>query len=255
MEAPMCGRYSLTLPPQEIREFLGFLEQPNFPPRYNIAPTQPIAIVRLVSGVRSFTLVRWGLLPSWVKDPKDIPTLINARSETAATKPAFRAAMRRRRCLIPADGFYEWQKTQHGRKVPHLIHRPGGAPFAFAGLWESWMGADGSELDTAAIMTTAANDYLRPLHDRMPVVVLPEDFDRWLDAEDNPPDKIADLLHPAPEDYFEAFPISTRVNSVANDDADIQTPLAEATTPPVEERKPEKKKAEDDKGGGQMSLL
>ncbi|MEJ8571687.1 SOS response-associated peptidase [Microbaculum marinum] len=250
----MCGRYALTLPPQAVREFMGFLELPNFPPRYNIAPTQPIAVVRLSSGARSFTLMRWGLLPSWVKDPKDFPTLINARSEGAAAKPAFRAAMRRRRCLIPADGFYEWQKTHNGRKVPHLIRRPGGAPFAFAGLWESWMGADGSEIDTATIMTTAANDHLRPLHDRMPVIVMPDDFDRWLDATDRPADDVADLLRAAPEDYFEAFPISTRVNSVANDDADIQAPLAEPTTPPAEERKPQPKKA---KGGdgGQMSLL
>jgi len=249
----MCGRYSLTLPPQEIRAFMGFTEQPNFPPRYNIAPTQPIAIVRLVSGARSFTLMRWGLLPSWVKDPKDFPTLINARGESAATKPAFRAAMRRRRCLIPADGFYEWQKSGKGRKIPHLIRRPDGGPFAFAGLWETWMGATGEELDTAAIVTTDANERLTPLHDRMPVVVMPEDFDRWLDADANPPADVAGLLRPAPEDYFEAFPISTRVNSVANDDAEIQAPLAEDSTPPAEERKPEKKRKKGD--DGQMSLL
>lgn len=249
----MCGRYSLTLPPQEIRAFMGFLEQPNFPPRYNIAPTQPIAVVQLVSGARAFTLMRWGLLPSWVKDPGDFPTLINARGETAATKPAFRAAMRRRRCLIPADGFYEWQKTRHGRKVPHLIHRPDGGPFAFAGLWETWMGASGEELDTAAIVTTNANERLTPLHDRMPVVIMPGDFDRWLDADTHPPADVADLLVPAPEDYFTAFPISTRVNSVANDDAEIQLPLAEESTPPVEEHKPEKKKIRGD--DGQMNLL
>jgi putative SOS response-associated peptidase YedK len=250
----MCGRYSLSLPPQEIRAFLGFTEQPNFPARYNIAPTQPIAVVRLDNARRAFTLMRWGLLPSWVKDPKDFPTLINARSEGIAAKPAFRAAMRRRRCLIPADGFYEWQKSDKGRKVPHLIRRPDHGPFAFAGLWETWMGGDGGEIDTATIITTDANEKLEPLHGRMPVVVRPEDFDRWLDAEANPPADVADILKAAPEDYFEAFPISTRVNSVANDDADIQTPLAAETTPPAEKRKPVTK-VKGDKGGGQMSLL
>jgi len=251
----MCGRYSLTLPPQEVRAFFGFPEQPNYPPRYNIAPTQPIAVVRLVNGTRSFALMRWGLWPSWLKDPKDFPTLINARGDTVATKPAFRGAMRHRRCLIPADGFYEWQKTDKGRKVPHLIRRPDRGPFAFAGLWETWLGADGSEIDTAAIVTTDANETLMPLHNRMPVVVRPGDFDRWLDAADNRPADVADIIRPAPEDFFEAFPISTRVNSVANDDADIQTPLAEDTTPPAEKREPAPKKKKKDDGGGQMSLL
>ncbi|WP_436642985.1 SOS response-associated peptidase [Microbaculum sp. FT89] len=252
----MCGRYSLSLPPQEIRAFFGFPEQPNYPPRYNIAPTQPIAVVRLVHGQRSFALMRWGLLPSWLKDPKGFPTLINARGDTVATKPAFRGAMRHHRCLIPADGFYEWQKTDLGRKVPHLIRRPDRGPFAFAGLWETWLGADGSELDTATIVTTDANKTLMPLHDRMPVVVQPRDFDRWLDAEANAPKDVADILEPAPEDYFEAFPISTRVNSVANDDPAIQTPLAEATTPPAETRQaPKKPTKKADKDDGQMNLL
>jgi putative SOS response-associated peptidase YedK len=254
VQTPMCGRYALTLPPEAVRAFFGFPEQPNYPPRYNIAPTQPIAVVRLVSGQRSFALMRWGLLPSWLKDPKDFPTLINARGDSAATKPAFRGAMRHRRCLVPADGFYEWQKSEKGRKVPHLIRRPDGGPFAFAGLWETWLGADGSEVDTAAIVTTDANRTLHPIHDRMPVIVQPADFDRWLDAEHVPPADVADVIRPAADDFFEAFPISTRVNSVANDDADIQGPLAEETTPPAGKREPEKKKKKGD-GGGQMSLL
>lgn len=250
----MCGRYSLSLTPQVVRAFLGFEEQPNYPPRYNIAPTQPIAVVRLAHGVRSFALMRWGLLPHWVKDPKDFPTLINARGDTAATKPAFRGAMRHRRCLVPADGFYEWQKTDRGLKVPHLIRRPDRGPFAFAGLWETWMGADGSEIDTAAIVTTEANRRLQPLHDRMPVIVTPEDFDRWLDAGHVPPADVADLIRPAPEDFFEAFPISTRVNSVANDDEAIQAPLAEETTPPAQKREPAGKKPKG-VGGDQLDLL
>ncbi len=250
----MCGRFSLTVPPEEIREFLGFPEQPNFPPRYNIAPTQPIAVVMRGADGRHFTLMRWGLWPSWVKDPKDFPTLINARGESVAVKPAFRAAMRRRRCLIPADGFYEWQASGKGQKIPHLIRRPDGGPFAFAGLWETWLGAAGEEIDTATIVTTTANEKLKPLHARMPVVVAPEDFARWLDADANPPDAVADIIRPAQGDFFEAFPISTRVNSVANDDPDIQAPLAEAATPPVEPRKkpPARKKKSDD---DQMTLL
>lgn len=258
----MCGRFVLTSPPQEIRVFMGFGEQPNFPPRYNIAPTQPVAVVRLVQGERSFALMRWGLLPSWVKDIKAFPTLINARGDGVATKPAFRSAMRRRRCLVPADGFYEWQKTEKGRKVPHFIHRPAGGPFAFAGLWETWTGPDGEELDTTAIVTTDANQRLAPLHDRMPVVIGPEDFDRWLDTEANPPDTVADLLAPAPDDFFTAYPISTRVNSVANDDPGLLEPLADAETPPPAppaRSRPARNSGGDagdgGSGGGQMSLL
>ncbi len=152
----MCGRYTLTASPEALRTLFRYEEQPNFPPRYNIAPTQPIPIVRLVDGKRHFALVRWGLLPSWVKDPKTFTLLINARGKSAAEKPAFRAAMKRRRCLIPADGFYEWQKAGD-RKRPFYVRAKSGAPLAFAGLWETWTGPNGEELETAAIVTTRAN--------------------------------------------------------------------------------------------------
>nr|WP_245499773.1 SOS response-associated peptidase [Tepidamorphus gemmatus] len=256
LETPMCGRFVLTSPPQEIRVFLGFGEQPNFPPRYNIAPTQPVAVVRLDQGARSFALMRWGLLPSWVKDVKAFPTLINARAEGVATRPAFRAAMRRRRCLVPANGFYEWQKTDKGRKLPYFIHRAGGGPFAFAGLWETWTGPDGEQLDTTAIVTTRANRRLAPLHDRMPVVIEPHNFDRWLDAAANPPETVTDLLVPAPDDVFTAYPVSTRVNSVANDDPGLIEPLADPSTPPPTPpagKRPDRDPG--DGGGGQMRLL
>ena len=173
----MCGRYTVTATPEVLRALFGYPEQPNFPPRFNIAPTQPIAIVRLMDGKRQFALVRWGLLPSWVKDPKAFTLLINARGETVCEKPAFRAAMKRRRCLIPADGFYEWQAAA-GRKQPFYVRAKSGAPFAFAGLWETWEGPNGEELDTAAIVTTRANRALSPIHDRMPVVVPPEAFNK-----------------------------------------------------------------------------
>ena len=177
----MCGRYTVTSPPEALRTLFGYEEEPNFPPRYNVAPAQPIAIVRLVEDQRHFALVRWGLLPSWVKDPKTFALLINARGETVLEKPAFRAAMKRRRCLIPADGFYEWQE-EGGRKRPFFIHAKSGAPLAFAGLWETWIGPNGEELETAAIVTTRANRTLAPIHERMPVIVPPEAFDLWLDC-------------------------------------------------------------------------
>ncbi len=216
----MCGRYTLTSAPEAVRALFDYVEQPNFPARFNVAPTQPIPIVRLVNGKREFALVRWGLLPSWVKDPKAFSLLINARGETAAEKPAFRAAMKRRRCLIPADGFYEWMATG-ARKQPYFIHAKSGAPLAFAGLWETWSGPNGEELDSAAIVTTDANSTLRDLHDRMPVIVPPEAFDIWLGrASDEGKDDLAAaaaLIAPAPDDLLEAYPVSLDVNRVAND--------------------------------------
>jgi len=233
----MCGRYSITTPPDAVRAHFGYGEQPNFPPRYNIAPTQPIPIVRLEDGARHFALVRWGLIPSWVKDLKKLPMLINARAETAASKPSFRSAMRRRRCLIPADGFYEWQKRGKGAKQPYCIRQRGGGMFAFAGLWETWTGPEGEEIESAAIVTTDANQLLAPIHDRMPVILDPGDYAAWLDNEGTGPDEVQALLRPAPEEWLEAYPISTRVNRVANDDASVQE-LAEPEDPAAEPEDP-----------------
>jgi putative SOS response-associated peptidase YedK len=204
---------------------LRYIGKPNFPPRYNIAPTQPIAIVRLVDGVRQFVLVRWGFIPAWVKDPKTMSLMFNARGETAADKPAYRNAMKRRRCLVPADGFYEW-KRDGDRKRPYWVHPRAGGPIAFAGLWEAWMGPNGEEVETAAIVTTAANDTLRPLHDRMPVVVPPDAFDLWLDPNADP-QAAATLIAPAPNDLLEAYEVSGAVNRVANDDPSLLTPASE----------------------------
>ena len=215
----MCGRYTITSAPEAIRALFGYPEQPNFPPRYNVAPTQPIPIVRLVEGKRQFALVRWGLLPSWVKDPKAFTLLINARGESVIDKPAFRAAMKRRRCLIPADGFYEW-KAAAGRKQPYFMRLKSGAPMAFAGLWETWTGPDGEELETAAIVTTAANRTLRTIHERMPVIVPPDAFDLWLNCTDVDAQTAAALIVPAPENLLDAYEVSTAVNRVANDNAE-----------------------------------
>jgi putative SOS response-associated peptidase YedK len=183
-----------------------------------------------MDGKREFALMRWGLMPSWVKDPKTFTLLINARGETAAEKPAFRAAMKRRRCLIPADGFYEWQ-AGGARKQPYFIHAKSGAPLAFAGLWETWEGPNGEELDTAAIVTTAANRTLVPIHNRMPVIVPPEAFDLWLDCPHVDAKTAAALIAPAPDNLLEAYPISTAVNRTANDGPSLLAPLEEGAEP------------------------
>jgi putative SOS response-associated peptidase YedK len=239
----MCGRYTIIASPEALRALFGYAEQPNFPPRYNVAPTQPIPIVRLVDGKRHFSLVRWGLLPSWVKDPKKFTLLINARGESAAEKPAFRAAMKRRRCLIPADGFYEW-KVGGSHKQPYFIRGKSGEPFAFAGLWETWTGPNGEELETAAIVTTKANRLLEPIHDRMPAILAPDMFDLWLDSATVDAETAGAVIAPAPENFLEAYPISTEVNRVANDFPKLVSPLVVSAEPdPTPEPKPAAKRA------------
>ena len=249
----MCGRYTVTATPEAIRALFRYVEQPNFPSRYNIAPTQPIAVVRLVDGERHFALMRWGLLPSWVKDPKAFSLLINARGESVNEKPAFRNAMKRRRCLIPANGFYEW-KALPGRKQPFYIRSKSGEPVAFAGLWETWEGPNGEELDTAAIVTTRANRTLSPIHDRMPAVVPPEAFDLWLDCANVDATTAAALLAPAQEDLFEAYEISTAVNRTANDNPKVIEPFTASAEQPAKpqaaptKRRPKRVKSDDGQG-------
>lgn len=222
--APMCSRYSLTTVPQEVGEIFGTWNRPNFPPRYNIAPTQPVLIVRPNhKGERELVLVRWGLIPGWVKDPDSFSTLINARAESALDKPSFRAGLRHRRCLIPADGFYEWAGPK-GRKRPHFLRRRDNAPFAFAGLWEHWQGADGSEIETAVILTTAANGLIAPLHERMPAVLPPERFADWLDIRNVPAETAVTFLKPAPDDFLISEEVSPKVNDARNDASDIRLP-------------------------------
>src|SRR3982075_487847 len=177
----MRGRCVLPSPPAALRQIVGYIEQPNFPPRHNIAPTQPIPVVILENGIRHFRLMRWGLLPAWVKDVSKFALLINARAETVHEKPAFKNAIKRRRCLIPADGYYEWQASGR-RKRPHFIHRRDGQPFGLAGLAETWIGPNGEELDTVAIVTTPASADLAVLHPRVPVTIAADDFERWLDC-------------------------------------------------------------------------
>jgi putative SOS response-associated peptidase YedK len=223
----MCGRYVITSPPEALRRAFVYAEQPNFPPRYNIAPTQPIPVVTFEDGARHFRLMRWGLIPSWVKDPKTFSLLINARAESVTAKPAFRTAMRRRRCLVPADGFYEWQGVA-GAKRPFFIHPRAGGPIAFAGLFETWVGPNGEELDTVAIITTDATPDLAVLHDRMPVVIPPEAFDLWLDTARVDAATAAAMLVPPRRGFFVFHEVSRAVNRAANDDAMLIAPVGRA---------------------------
>ena len=221
----MCGRFSLTAEPDQVAELLGDIEIGDFPPRYNIAPTQPILVVGInAAGKRAATLARWGLMPAWVKDPGDFTLLINARSETAAQKASFKTAMRHRRVLIPASGFYEWHRPAD-KKLPkqaYWIHPANDPLITFGGLMETWIGADGSEIDTACILTTQSNDQIGNIHHRMPVVIQPEDYDRWLDCKTREPRDVADLLGPVEDGFFVARPVSDRVNKVKNAGPDIQ---------------------------------
>jgi putative SOS response-associated peptidase YedK len=255
----MCGRYAITTAPEAIRQLFGYPEQPNFPPRFNVAPTQPIPIVRLDQGERHFALVRWGLIPGWVEDPKTFSLVINARSDNVLTKPAFRNAMRYRRCLIPADGFYEWQEVGAAQRRPFFVRRKDGAPFAFAGLWETWSGPNGEEMETAAIVTTEANRALRAIHPRMPVMLAPEAFAMWLDCRNVDAETASALLVPAPDHVVEVYPVSAAVNKHANDDASLtarvdppaQAPSARAqgqtTSPEAKRDKPAAKRKKDDR--------
>lgn len=220
----MCSRYSLTSPAEAVRAYFRVSGGEDFPPRYNIAPTQPVPIVRTsAAGDRELVLVRWGLIPSWVKEPREFSTLINARSESVLEKPAFRSAMRYRRCLIPADGFYEWSGAK-GDKRPHLIRPKAGGPMAIAGLWEHWQGVEGSELETMAILTTSANRVAAAIHDRMPVILAPETFDSWLDCRAMPAEAAAQLLLPASDDLLETIEVSKALNNSRNEGPQVQAP-------------------------------
>jgi putative SOS response-associated peptidase YedK len=221
----MCSRFSLTSPPEAVRAYFGYRDTPNFPPRYNIAPTQPVAVVRVNrEGERQFKLMRWGLLPSFVKDLKQFPTLINARSEEVLDKASFRHAMRYRRCLVPADGFYEWTGPK-GKRRPFLLRPRAPHLIAFAGIYERWRDQAGGEIDTVAILTCPANRTVEPLHDRMPVVLPVERFEPWLDVKGTDAETALALLKAAPDDLFEAIEMHPKINDSKRDEPGIQEPL------------------------------
>jgi putative SOS response-associated peptidase YedK len=213
----MCGRYTITVSGRVLAELFELDAEPRLAPRYNIAPTQQVPVVRLgANGRPEWTEARWGLVPSWAKDQSVGARMINARGETLTEKPSFRNAVKQRRCLLPADGFYEWH-TEGGGKQPYLIRFSDGRPFAFAGLWELWRGADADPLVSCTIVTTTPNGVVAPLHDRMPVI-LPRRLHReWLGPGELPHDRLDELLVPFPPDGMEAYPVSRRVNNPGTD--------------------------------------
>ena len=255
----MCGRFYITITPTQVAELMALYDLDAFPPRYNIAPTQPILMVG--QGQRSepgsnlpervSMLVRWGLIPSWVKDVKSFPLLLNARSESVLEKNSFKAAIRYRRTLVPASGFYEWKRTGEKKSQAYLVRPRHGGMVAFAGVMETYLAPEGSEIDTGAILTTESNAAFMPIHDRMPVVIKPEHYDRWLDCRTYEPRAVVDLFSAVEDDYFEAIAISDKVNKVANNTPDIQDRLHWNEIVNAKATKPEKKL----KPSGQMKLF
>ncbi len=216
----MCGRYVRSSLPEVFAARLGARGELDLRPSYNVAPSQPALIARTdPNGRRELAAVRWGLIPFWAKDPKIGYKMINARAETVATKPAYRQAFRQRRCLIGADGFYEWQATEGG-KQPFLIRLKDGEPFAFAGLWERWEG-EGRVIESCSIIVTEANERLREIHDRMPVILAPEVYDQWLKGESANVTALESLLRAYPAKLMEAYPVSRAVNSPRNDGPEL----------------------------------
>lgn len=226
----MCGRFTLT--PQAIAllgEVFGVEETAPLLPRWNIAPTQDVGVVRLLDGRRHLDLLRWGLLPPWTKDPKKGPLLINARADTVAEKPSFRHALKQRRCLVPADGFFEWAPPPEGapktaKKQPYWFRPKDERPIALAGLWETWQPEEGPAVQSFTLITTDANEVVAPVHDRMPVILPPQAWDRWLDPQVRDVAEVVPLLRPYPAELMTARPVSQRLNSAREDDASLVEP-------------------------------
>lgn len=208
----MCGRFTQRQPAARLKKGFSVEEVPEVEARYNISPTQGILGVRQTPDGREMGLLKWGLIPSWAKDPSIGVKLINARSETVTEKPSFREAFKKRRCIIPADGFYEWQRTE-GRKQPFFFHLRDDRPFGFAGLWDRWRNKEGGIIETCTILTTEANGILMPVHDRMPVILHPEDYELWLDEDVRESDLRLELLQPFPASEMSGYPVSASVNS------------------------------------------
>lgn len=223
----MCGRYSQTATPEIIAEQFGVNDSPLFQLRYNIAPSQSIAAIRIEpdTTTRKLVMLRWGLVPSWAKDPKIGNQCINAKAETVAEKPSFRSAFKKRRCLVVATGFYEWQ-VQGAYKQPMWIGLRNKRPFAFAGLWEHWKPAEGEPIDTCTIITTEPNDLMAPIHNRMPVILAPTSYDQWLDPTFQKIETLNGLLRPYQSEELTAYPVSTLVNNPRHDTPQCLEPVS-----------------------------
>jgi putative SOS response-associated peptidase YedK len=229
----MCGRYRLSRRKEVIEDHFDSISgEEDWSPRYNVAPTQPVPIIRQhpKEPRRELSLVRWGLIPSWAKDASGAAGMINARSETAPTKPAFRDALKSRRCIVPADGFYEWSRTRAG-KQPYCFEVNDGELFAFAGLWERWKDPGGNWIRTCSILTTTSNAVTSAVHDRMPVILEPDAYDLWLDPGFNDVAAVSEMLKPYDARLMRSYPVSTRINQAVNDDADCAKPV-EIQAPP-----------------------
>lgn len=231
----MPGRFGLLVNKDDVEAHFGVIVDADFPPRYNIAPTQPIMVIMAGETPapgsnrpdRIAMLVRWGFVPSWTKDPNNFPLMINARSETASEKPSFRIAMEHRRSLLPVSGFYEWRKLGDGRKQAYWLRPRAGGMIAVGALMETWTSGDGSQMDTAAILTTASNNALSHIHDRLPLVIRPEDYQEWLDCKRNRGKDVQHLLKPVQDDFFEAIPISDKINNAGYFGIDVLQPVEE----------------------------
>ncbi len=222
----MCGRFVLTANPEVVQQAFNLTTPPaQMQPRYNIAPTQPVMVITN-ENAKEATYHRWGLIPLWAKDMSLASKMINARSESAAEKPAFRAAFRRRRCIIPTDGFYEWQ--EHGKeKTPMFVHRPNNELYGMAGLWEIWHDPDGGELRTCTVLTTEANAFMQQYHHRMPVIIHPEDYALWLSPDEEPLPVLQGLMKSYDENGLQAYSVSKAVNKVSNDSPDLMQPFTQ----------------------------
>ena len=221
----MCGRFTLQISPELLAEIFGLSEMPVFPARYNIAPTQQVAVIRSTADGRNrLDFLRWGLIPSWAKDPSIGSRMINARCETVHEKPAFRHAIKFRRCIVVASGFFEWLQEE-SRKVPLYVHLKDSSPMCFAGLWDHWKSSEGETIESCTILTTSSNKLIAPLHDRMPVILHREEHRLWLNREVTDPEKLKQLYQAYPADLMEIYPVSPLVNSPRNDLPELIKPI------------------------------
>ncbi len=249
----MCGRYAVTLPKEAMRDLFRTLNMVDYPPRYNVAPTQPVLTIREGDSGRTMQFARWGYVPPRLSDPKKIPLLINIRSDSMVTRPQFRDALAHRRCIVPADGYYEWLTDPDGRKQPYYITLVDGAPMAFAGLYSVWEGPtpDGQPIETVAIVTTDAGADTAGIHPRAPAVLRGDEIDQWLDAAGVGSGRAAALAHPLEQGSAKRHPVSREVNSANNDAPDLIEPVDPAAEPPPDDKPIKKKRA----GSGQLDLF
>lgn len=243
----MCGRYAVTLPPEAMRDLFRTLNLIDYPPRYNIAPTQPIVVIWEQGGRRTAQLVRWGLVPGWAKDPRELSLMINARIEGILDKPAFRDSMRNMRCIVPASGYYEWQTDARGNKQPYYVTMADGSPMAFAGLYATWSGPDGEEIDTAAIVTVPAGPDTAHVHNRTPAILRGAAIDDWLDTRHVNAVHAQQLALPLEAGAVRLHPVSRRIGSADAEGPDLIVPVEPQPAPP-----PARRRAA---GSGQLDLF